>query len=1314
MPASPSPARSMEHRASRLVAALTVALAVLAPTAARADEPLRFVFLELADPPVAIRVAAERAAGRAMPPAEQSAWVARLAARQGALEAEVTALGADVVWRYQRVLDGLQVRAPASLVPRLASLDGVVAVRPVLEVRPAIASTVPFIGGTTLVDELGLDGTGVDVGIIDSGVDYLHAAFGGPASDAAYAANDPVLIDDTLDGAPLFPTAKVVGGTDFVGEDYDAQTYDLPVPDPDPMPSYNKIDPETGEITAYDEHGTHVAATAAGMAAEELAPGVAPGARIWALKVFGQGSTTLTTAAVEWATDPNGDGDLSDALDVLNLSLGSELGGSAEVTADQLAIDAFVGLGGVVVAAAGNEGDVPFIHSAPATYSSVIAVANTYGPGEVGTFVVVEEPADLAGQYPARAASKQFAPSLSNAGPVTGGLVYAGNGCLAADFPPEVAGAIALVDRGDCTFAEKLGFAGAAGAVAAVVINNVDDEPIAMTGTPPSDIPGVMLWKETGDPLREAILAGATMTATLGSGLPNPTLADKVHPSSSRGPGYAAVDGGVIAKPDVAAPGAHIRAARAGTGVNTKSKTGTSMATPHVTGLAALLRQAHPDWSPRDLKARLVTTAAVDWVGGNPATGDKGPEAPASWGGAGRVDGVAAVAGDVIAHGEPAVAVDLGFQVLTAPATVTRTVVVENRGAEPQTFEASFAWRGSPRDGAAITVEPTTLTVPAGGSGTLTVSAALDPATLAPWALGNRAPDAVHVADAQALGDVELSGAVVLDGAAEQLRVPVYGLARPATAVTVTEACLSPTAPSLTLASDGPIEGWTEQFTLLATDKNEPTVDDATDIRAVGGRWTDIDGEPALQLALVTWGIRLHPGRAALQVYLDTTLDGTADYVLTVRFDDWEYGPTQTGRPVGVLLKLVSGADPVPIEQRYVVSDLLSSRLVLTVGLASLGLQGPGDGVRLWVLSVDPGSDSTAADLVPDSVNVMWLSTQQSPLVMGGACAEWRLEPRGFPVASATSGAFAAAPTCADGAPAGLLLLHEGVPGLGEADVVTAPTIDVSGLCVPEADLPIPSGQCEVALQPGDLATGGAATGLCSLAAAPEAVEPAAVGAGETPVVVHFRDDLGRVQGCPTVVRATPEEAPHITCPQPDAPLDRGALPWVAPVEAGPCAPALEVAEVTCVGAEDRVTGCDAWLDAGELHVVYIDADATAVQVRLRATDGAGQATEETCSLPVAQSAAADPDPTGGDAGGTPTADAEPGAGPGAPDGADAANPDTAAVGDAGGVPDAPDDGASTDGCAAAHGSDAAWPGLLLLGLALLATIQRRSASPSA
>ena len=205
---------------------------------------------------------------------------------------------------------------------------------------------------------LGRFGDGVRIGVIDTGIDYRHADFGGGT----------------------FPNAKVVGGHDFAGDAYTGRSGSIPEPDADPLDC--------------EGHGTHVAGTAAGygvnadgttyrgsyssvdLDALKIGPGTAPKASLYALKVFGcEGGTNLTAQALDWALDPNGDGDFSDRLDVVNLSLGSDFGASDDP--DALFVRKLVEHGVVVVAAAGNGGDFYDVAGSPGNAPEAISVANS-------------------------------------------------------------------------------------------------------------------------------------------------------------------------------------------------------------------------------------------------------------------------------------------------------------------------------------------------------------------------------------------------------------------------------------------------------------------------------------------------------------------------------------------------------------------------------------------------------------------------------------------------------------------------------------------------------------------------------------------------------------------------------------------------------------------------------------------------------------------------------------------------------------------------------------------------------------------------
>ncbi len=260
------------------------------------------------------------------------------------IDAKVRVLG-----ETQRATNLVSLRIDASKIAKLATDPNVISISPVIDYEKALDETVPYIGAKA-VQTAGVTGKGVRVGVIDSGIDYTHVAFGGAGTEVAYEAAYGASNDDsrnvTLDG--LFPTTKVAGGFDFVGESWPG---DDGIEDPDPDP----ID--------FEGHGTHVADIIGGV------KGVAPGVKLYALKVCSAVATSCSgvglLGAMDWAIDPNGDGVTTDHLDVVNMSLGSDYGESFDDDLS-LAVDNASSLGMLTVAAAGNGGDKPYIAGTPA------------------------------------------------------------------------------------------------------------------------------------------------------------------------------------------------------------------------------------------------------------------------------------------------------------------------------------------------------------------------------------------------------------------------------------------------------------------------------------------------------------------------------------------------------------------------------------------------------------------------------------------------------------------------------------------------------------------------------------------------------------------------------------------------------------------------------------------------------------------------------------------------------------------------------------------------------------------------------------
>ena len=340
------------------------------------------VIVQLAGAPV---VTQRSASGRPLSTAEEVAARKPLAAAQTALLPRIAALGGRAIGTMVDAYDGIQVLAPSKVVTRLASLPGVVAVHPVTTFARENSNSVPYVRGPAAW-VAGLTGTGETIGLIDTGIDFYHADFGGSGSVADYTygeAHDTTIPAVDADGTTIaYPNAKVIGGYDFAGDAYDA---DVPA-DATPAPDGNPLD--CGPANGGDGHGTHTAGTAAGFGVLGngttysgpyddttetsntflVGPGLAPQATIREYRVFGcVGSSALVTLAIDRA--------VADGVDVISMSLGGAYGTASTDDPTVAAVDNAAAAGIVVVAASGNDGPKAYLTSSPASAAGAISVA---------------------------------------------------------------------------------------------------------------------------------------------------------------------------------------------------------------------------------------------------------------------------------------------------------------------------------------------------------------------------------------------------------------------------------------------------------------------------------------------------------------------------------------------------------------------------------------------------------------------------------------------------------------------------------------------------------------------------------------------------------------------------------------------------------------------------------------------------------------------------------------------------------------------------------------------------------------------------
>jgi subtilisin family serine protease len=626
----------------------------------------------------------------------------------------------------------------------------------------------------------GINGEGVVVGVVDTGIWPEHPSLADDGTFPAHApldnspaAGNPCNFGNTAanpNDTPFTCNNKLIGAREFL------DTYKAVV----------GLAPDEFDSARDDDgHGTHTATTAAGDANVRAKifgknvgtiSGIAPRAQVIAYKGLGNlgGFASDLAAAIDQA--------VADGVDVINYSVG---GGTSLLNADTIAYLFAADAGVFVSTAAGNDGPGAATVGGPADAPWVTAVgANTMSRFFQGT-IKLDKGATVTGA--------SIAGQTGKLGLVDAEFAGTSDLCLPGTLDPaKVAGKIVLCRRGGNGRVDKSFSVFNAGGKGMILYNTTDDDNLF---TDNFWVPTVHVDFTEGMQVKNYIASSHRPRAQLKTDKPTTIdYAPSMTIFSSRGPNPASGD---IIKPDITAPGIQILAGAspftdAGfvPGQLFQAIAGTSMSTPVVAGVYALLKQAHPTWSPAEAKSAIMGTANTD-VRDNDRVTQAGPFAM----GAGMVNpglvanpgspfnpglvydagfndylgflcdaepavfaSPAATCASLAAAGVPTTAQNLnypsiGIDSIAGTETVTRTVT--SVAASAVTYTASV---NAPA-GYTVTVDPSTITVPAGGKASFNVTVTNVSAPLGEFAFGDLTwnGSGYHVRSPIALKSVQIS-----------------------------------------------------------------------------------------------------------------------------------------------------------------------------------------------------------------------------------------------------------------------------------------------------------------------------------------------------------------------------------------------------------------------------------------------------------------------------------------------------------------------------------------------------------------------------
>jgi subtilisin family serine protease len=735
---------------SALVLASVLATSVAAANASSGGLSKGRYIVTFADDPVASYTgyvagypATQPRAGQKINPNSAAAqkWQSRLVAIHDHALANV---GATKLYDYTITNNGVAVNLSASQAGKLAATPGVVSLEKDQLAHPDTTASPHFLGLDAqggLWQQLGgaaHAGAGIVIGVIDTGIWPENPSFAGGTG---------IPIPSTWHG-------KCVAGENFKAANCNDKLvgarYYLAAFGKKHILKADYLSPRDGA-----GHGSHTSSTAAGRAGVQItingvnlgtAAGMAPGAKLAMYKVCWDGAdvpdgcfNSDSVAAINQA--------VADGVDVLNYSIGGTSESSVLDSVSQ-AFRAASNAGVFVANSAGNSGPGASTLDHPAPWVTTVAAATfrrafqTVELGNGARYVGASTTAALPTpkQIVTAASVKLTAAALADA-----------NRCFAGTLDPAKAtGRIVVCDRGVNARIDKSFEVQRAGGVGMVLANV---SPNSLNGDYHA-VPSVHVNNTDGDAIKAYIAdQGAAATAKivpLSAGeLAAAPQVPEITDFSSRGP--STTTGGDILKPDIAAPGNDVLAATSPPFAHGRMwdfMSGTSMASPHIAGIAALLMAQHPSWLPSEVKSAMMTSAGDTVSSANdPFAQGSGFVAPNGAGDPGLVypttateyrqylvglgvhfappnDTLTAISGSDLNQASIAIG--------SLPGTATVHRRVKNVAGHSATYHASASAAGFD-----VTVSPSTLTLGPGEEATFTVDFGRTDAAFNDWAIGS-------------------------------------------------------------------------------------------------------------------------------------------------------------------------------------------------------------------------------------------------------------------------------------------------------------------------------------------------------------------------------------------------------------------------------------------------------------------------------------------------------------------------------------------------------------------------------------------------